>query len=105
MKSIYILLVVQICIFSVGKVYSQETPLNEYDYPIYKTMLDQNSDFSSSISSDSLDKVYKVIDQLSMTNLIKIQESYRYRCRIAPNETNKAILEYINLAITSKRDN
>ena len=105
MKIIYNLIVVQICLFSFGNVFSQENTLKEYDYHIYETMLDQNSDFSSSISNDSLDKVYKVVDQLSMTDLIKIQESYRYRSRIAPNESNKAILVYIDLTITSKRDN
>lgn len=61
-------------------------------------------DFSQPISSDSLSKLYTYVDEMNMFNLLKIQESYIYRSRVAPTDQNKEILKYIEerIAIIKK---
>ena len=50
---------------------------------------------SDTLSSDSLQKLYKRIDQLSVFDLNKWRESYIYKNRTQPSHQNKQILVYI----------
>lgn len=102
MRVIFCLLVIQVCVMNYGNVYAQKTTK---EYVIYEKMLNQNLDFSQNISEDSLKKVFKVVDILTITDLYKVEESFRYRDWKSPNTSNKAILDYINKKITSKREN
>jgi hypothetical protein len=47
------------------------------------------------LSSDSLQKIYQKIDQLSVFDLQKWRESYIYKNRTQPSHQNKQILIYI----------
>ena len=55
----------------------------------------ENSKFPI-ITEDSLVKLYHFIDDASVFDLTKLQESYRYKSRLEPSTQNKEILLYID---------
>lgn len=50
---------------------------------------------SDTLSPDSLQLLYRQIDQLSVFDLKKVRESYIYRNRTQPSDQNKRILLYV----------
>lgn len=59
-----------------------------------------NSDLFTSVSEDSLQKIFLKINEASTTDLLKVHESFNYRNRVAPSDQNKRILEYVQYSQT-----
>ena len=52
--------------------------------------------FNTPLTEDSLTNLFISINDMGLTELKKIQESYRYKSRLVPTEQNKSILFYID---------
>lgn len=57
--------------------------------PVYRFSL------TDTLSPDSLQMLYRHIDQLSVFDLRKVRESYIYQNRTRPSDQNKQILLYV----------
>ena len=70
------------------------------------TIFSQNQPNFPPLSSDSLVLLYEKLDEASMFELQKLQETLIYRIRVAPTDQNKEILNYVEqrLAIINKKD-